>query len=55
MVSCCDVGEGGVAVNCEKTVFPEHPVCEYVCVCCVDPPSLSVINMGRGKDSANPI
>ena len=23
-----DVGEGGVAMNCEKnTIFPEHPVC----------------------------
>ena len=23
-----DVGDGGVAVNCEKkTIFPEHPVC----------------------------
>ena len=21
-----DVGEGGVAVNCKKTIFPEHPV-----------------------------
>ena len=26
-VSYSDVGEGGVAVNCEKnTIFPEHPV-----------------------------
>ena len=25
-VSYSDVGEGGVAVNCKKTIFPEHPV-----------------------------
>ena len=28
-----DVGEGGVAVNCEKnTIFPEHPVCNNAIV-----------------------
>ena len=27
MVSYSDVGEGGVAVNCEQnTIFPEHPI-----------------------------
>ena len=31
-VSCSDVGEGGVAANCEKknTIFPEHPVHELI-------------------------
>ena len=30
-VSASDVGEGGVAVNCEKnTILPEHPVRMYV-------------------------
>ena len=29
-----DVGEGGVAVNCEKkTIFPEHPVSSPLNVC----------------------
>ena len=29
-VSYSNVGEGGVAVNCEKnTIFPEHPVYYY--------------------------
>ena len=31
-VSYSDVGEGGVAVNCEKnTIFPEHPVVCNLC------------------------
>ena len=30
-VSYSDVGEGGVAVNCEKNaIFPKHPVCENI-------------------------
>ena len=49
-VSYSDVGEGGVAVNCErKTVFPEHPVVYadvLYCTLCIKSLLLSLYNLG---------
>ena len=45
-VSYSDVGEGEVAVNCEKnTIFPEHPVC--ILIFLKDKDNNSVMDLAR--------
>ena len=53
--SYSDVGEGVVAVSCEKNkIFPEHLVCVYMYNCLsVEKRMVTEINWGLGK-STNP-